>query len=466
MAKSSLAHKPKRLQSVSRAFGSVLLSLGVCALLAGLSSLSANTKSIKDIEKDIQDNKAKLQQKAQEERKISNRLTTLGNTINERKRQITKLREQITFIQKNITQNQSQNQTQERRLDGLRKALRTLEEEKSKIQFYIANLIIKDLTFQLVLDKQSVISPDDVILEDIFEILTKQTKEKIVGLSEKQGKIAEQIGSITKNIDEITHLIGTQQNRKEQLQRMINEQNLLNEKLQAELNDYNERLLQISKERDGLDNIIKELNIIKVKTQKEIEQERQKALAAEKERQEKERLEREKQAKSQQATTPQSQAQTTTPKTKESTKALQMSNSYKDVPVIKYTGPKTISPLEYYTVEQSFGPYHDPVYNLKVFNQSITLISKVPNAVVQSIFEGKVVFAKEYSSMLKKVIVIEHSNGIHTIYSQLDKIAPTVKPGFIVKKGYTIGRVSQRLGLEVIQKEKHINPLEVIAKSK
>lgn len=464
MAKSSLAHKPKRLQSVSRAFVGVLLSLGVCALLAGLSPLSANTKSIKDIEKDIQDNKAKLQQKAQEERKISNRLTTLGNTINERKRQITKLREQITFIQKNITQNQSQNQTQERRLDGLRKALRTLEEEKSKIQFYIANLIIKDLTFQLVLDKQSVISPDDVILEDIFEILTKQTKEKIVGLSEKQGKIAEQIGSITKNIDEITHLIGTQQNRKEQLQRMINEQNLLNEKLQAELNDYNERLLQISKERDGLDNILQELNIIKAKTQKEIEKERQKAIAAEKERQEKERLEREKQAKSQQATTP--QAQTPAPPTKEAPKILQVANSYKDVPVMKYTGPKTISPLEYYTVEQSFGQYNDPVYNLKVFNQSITLISKVPNAVVQNIFEGKVVFAKEVSSMLKKVVVIEHGNEIFTIYSQLDKIAPTVKPGFIVKKGYTIGRVSQRLGLEITQKDKHIDPLEVISKSK
>lgn len=461
MAKSRLAHKPERLQSTFGVFGSVLLSLGVCALLAGLSPLSANTKSIKDIEKDIQDNKAKLQQKAQEERKISNRLTTLGNTINERKRQITKLREQITFIQKNITQNQSQNQTQERRLDGLRKALRTLEEEKSKIQFYIANLIIKDLTFQLVLDKQSVISPDDVILEDIFEILTKQTKEKIVGLSEKQGKIAEQIGSITKNIDEITHLIGTQQNRKEQLQKMINEQNLLNEKLQAELNDYNERLLQISKERDGLDNILQELNIIKAKTQKEIEKERQKAIAAEKERQEKERLEREKQAKSQ-PTTPQAP----TPPTKEAPKILQVANSYKDVPVMKYTGPKTISPLEYYTVEQSFGQYNDPVYNLKVFNQSITLISKVPNAVVQNIFEGKVVFAKEVSSMLKKVVVIEHGNEIFTIYSQLDKIAPTVKPGFIVKKGYTIGRVSQRLGLEITQKDKHIDPLEVISKSK
>lgn len=425
-----------------------------------LNPLNANPKSIKDIEKDIQDNKAKLQQKAQAERKISSRLSTLGNTINERKKQITKLREQITFIQKNINQNQSQSQNQEKRLDGLRKALRTLEEEKSKVQFYIANLIIKDLAFQLVLDKQSIISPDDVILEDVFEILTKQTKEKIVVLSEKQGKIAEQIGSITKNIDEITHLIGTQQNRKEQLQKMINEQNLLNEKLQAELNDYNERLLQISKEREGIDNILQELNIIKAKTQQEIQKEKEKALAAEKERQEKERKEQEKQA--QQGTTPPPPP----PATKEALKVLQVASSYKDIPVIKYTGTKTISPLEYYTVEQSFGSVYDPVYNNRFFHQDVKLLSKVPNAVVQNIFEGKVIYAKEHSSMLKKVVIIDHGNDFVTIYSHLDKIAPTVKPGFIVKKGYTIGRVSQRLGLEVTQKDKHIDPLEIIAKSK
>lgn len=89
----------------------------------------------------------------------------------------------------------------------------------------------------------------------------------------------------------------------------------------------------------------------------------------------------------------------------------------------------------------------------------------MPNSVVYSIFDGKVVYAKE-APILKKVVIIEHSNEMYSIYSQLDKIAPTIKPGFVVKKGYTIGRVSQRLGLEITQKDKHIDPLEIIAKSK
>lgn len=424
--------------------------------------LASNTKkNIEDIEKDITTNKQKLQEKTKEERKISSRLSSLGNTINERKKQINSLKQQINFLQRSISQNQSQNQSQEKQLDSLRKMLKSFEDEKNTIQAYIANIIIKDLAFSLVLDKQSIVSPDDIILEDVFDILTKQSQGKVLALSEKQSKITDQINLITNNINEITLLIGTQQSKKEQLQKMINEQNLLNDKLQAELSDYNQKLLQISKEREGLDAILQDLNIIKANKQKEIERQKQALIAAQKAQEEKQR-----QAKQD---TKDSESKgikdKSEPKPKDPLNIVQVANSYKDVSIIKYNGAKTIAPLEYYTIEQNFGQYYDPVYNLKVFNESVMLLSKVPNAVVYNILDGKVVYAKE-APILKKVVIVEHSNETYTIYSQLDKIAPTVKPGFVVKKGYTIGRVSQRLGLEITQKDKHINPLDVIAKSK
>lgn len=424
-----------------------------CAILPVC--LVAAPKKLEDIEKDIHTNKQKLEEKAKEERKISSRLSSLGNTINARKKQISSLRAQIVFLQKSISQNQSQNQSQEKKLGSLRATLQALESEKSAIQAYIANIIIKDLSFSLVLDKQSAVSPDDVMLEEAFDLLTKQSQSKILALSDKQKKITDQIGLITHNINEITTLIGTQQSKKEQLQKMITEQNLLNDKLQAELNDYNQKLIQITKEREGLDSILQNLNIIKADRQKELERQRQALLAAQKAQKEKE----ERQAKENAAASTQQQSQ------KDNLNIVQVANSYKNVSVIKYTGAKTIAPLEYYTIEQNFGPYFDPVYNLKVFNESITLLSKVPNAVVYNILDGKVVYAKE-APVLKKVVIVEHSNETYTIYSQLDKIAPTVKPGFVVKKGYTIGRVSQRLGLEITQKDKHIDPIEIIAKSK
>ncbi len=64
--------------------------------------------------------------------------------------------------------------------------------------------------------------------------------------------------------------------------------------------------------------------------------------------------------------------------------------------------------------------------------------------------------------MLKKVVIIEHPNQMHTIYAHLDKIAPTVRPGLRIPKGYVIGKVNDKLNFEVTIKDRHINPLELI----
>ena len=65
--------------------------------------------------------------------------------------------------------------------------------------------------------------------------------------------------------------------------------------------------------------------------------------------------------------------------------------------------------------------------------------------------------------MLQKVVIVENKDGIHTIYAHLSKIAPTIKVGARLKKGYVIGRVEQDLTFEVTQKNYHINPMELIA---
>jgi len=51
--------------------------------------------------------------------------------------------------------------------------------------------------------------------------------------------------------------------------------------------------------------------------------------------------------------------------------------------------------------------------------------------------------------------------GIHTIYANLSKIAPNIKKGFKIKKGYVIGRVKDELVFEVTQKSYHINPIRL-----
>lgn len=92
----------------------------------------------------------------------------------------------------------------------------------------------------------------------------------------------------------------------------------------------------------------------------------------------------------------------------------------------------------------------------------MVLRSTTPDATVKNVLDGKVVFAKD-TAVLQKVIIMENTDGIHTIYAHLSKIAPTIKVGSKIKKGYVIGRVERDLTFEVTQKNYHINPMELIS---
>jgi len=125
-----------------------------------------------------------------------------------------------------------------------------------------------------------------------------------------------------------------------------------------------------------------------------------------------------------------------------------------------YKGMKTIAPLRGKVIKK-FGSYIDPIYKIKIYNDSITIKPYQKNSVVRSIMSGKVVYIGESGD--KKIIVIKHKGNIFSIYANLSKISPLIKKGSYVKRGQIIARVEDNLEFEVTYKEKPINPLKVIS---
>jgi murein DD-endopeptidase MepM/ murein hydrolase activator NlpD len=80
---------------------------------------------------------------------------------------------------------------------------------------------------------------------------------------------------------------------------------------------------------------------------------------------------------------------------------------------------------------------------------------------VKNVLNGKVVFAGK-SSMLGKVVVVAHSGKMHTVYAGLSKIAPTIRVGSKIKRGYIVGKVKRKLVFQATKNSKHINPLKLI----
>jgi len=74
---------------------------------------------------------------------------------------------------------------------------------------------------------------------------------------------------------------------------------------------------------------------------------------------------------------------------------------------------------------------------------------------------GKVVYAKKNAGMLDNVVIIQHENGLHTIYSHLDEISPTLVVGKWIKQGYVVGRVNNTLMFQATKDSSHIDPKDL-----
>ena len=87
--------------------------------------------------------------------------------------------------------------------------------------------------------------------------------------------------------------------------------------------------------------------------------------------------------------------------------------------------------------------------------------SKVKNAKVYSILKGKVIYAKNNAGTLGNVVIVKHSNALHTVYSQLSNIPRSLKVGKWVPKGYVIGRVNDTLVFQATKSNRYINPIKL-----
>ncbi|WRE42458.1 peptidoglycan DD-metalloendopeptidase family protein [Helicobacter pylori] len=393
-------------------------------LLATL--LSANTQKVSDIAKDIQHKETLLKKTHEEKNQLNSRLSSLGEAIRSKELQKAEMERQMIALKKSLEKNRNESLAQEKVLTNYRKSLDHLQKQRSFLQKRVFDTLLQDFLFSQALNGQNLASSNDVVLQVAFENLHQSTLSKMSQLSQEEKDLNAQALKVKSSIQKISSVIDEQKTREVTLKSLQTEQNKLILSMQKDYAIYNQRLTLLEKERQNLNALLKRLNIIKQNRENE--------------------------------------EKVSLKKSSQALEVKQVASSYQNINTTSYNGPKTIAPLNDYEVVQKFGPYIDPVYNLKIFSESITLVSKTPNALVRNVLDGKIVFAKEIN-MLKKVVIIEHKNGIRTIYSQLDKIAPTIKSGMRIQKGYVLGRIDQRLGFEVTMKEKHINPLELIARN-
>lgn len=392
-----------------------------------------------DTNSNIRQNERRLESIASKADSINKKLKNLGSNINDKNAKIKELERQIQKLSNNIDENQKSYKEQEKIFNETNAKQESLNKQLEFLQQELIDTILKDMAIIMMLNSKEPLSEDSIINEEVLKHLSDGAKNDIQAIIKEQERVKNDLNISRIRIANAKKIITAQMQKREILQIAKNEQQNLINKMNNELKAYDNELKKLDKERVGIQKILVDLNILK-KQELQAQEKKRKELLAQKDS----------------AKKPTSDSNIKVAPLE----VRQIGSSYRNVSTAKYNGAKTIAPLNNYTIETKYGPYFDPVYKMRVFNEFITLGVKSRSPVL-AVLDGKIVFAKN-TPVLKKVVIIEHKNGIHTIYSYLDEIPSNISVNANVKKGATIAFVSEKLHFEVTQKDKHIDPLQLI----
>jgi len=389
---------------------------------------------------------------------------------------------QLDKIAKNIKRANRENRVINQKLEKLSQQYASNDKEYKKSQEELAlyssnleqinqklqekhSLFIKTLASQssiiYAMSQSHEETRESIVLQEAYQLLKQQNSKELSNLKKqidinrnKKKQLIVKRKSVKRKIDKLS-----KQRKEYEKERQV-KQKLLKQ-LESDEDKYQAKIQRALDEQHALRSTLAQLNIIQ---KKEAEEEKriiaaQKAAVKAQKRRQREARRKRKLARKKARREGKKVVYNTKRESKSSVK--NMGSSYKRSKVYAYHGGRTISPISGARVVKAFGSYIDPIYKIKIFNESITLRAPSSNAKVKNVLNGKVVFAGS-SSMLGKVVVVSHSGKMHTVYAGLSKIAPTIRKGRRIKKGYVIGKVSRKLIFEATKNSKHINPMSLI----
>ncbi|CAA6827152.1 MAG: Membrane-bound metallopeptidase [uncultured Sulfurovum sp.] len=419
-------------------------------------------------------------------KKASKKLDKIANQIKSAEVDIEKIDANLEHLSEEYAKYEKEYNGLKSELGASEEVLMLTSTEIAKKQELFVSLLSKQFSVILAMEQIGTPTQNSIISYEVYKAYKKHNaqelevlKKDISGLEKsKQSKVLEQrklkksIAVIEKKRDAYTQ------------EKLAKEKTLL--KLAKNEEVYEKKLDALVNKQSSLRNTLAKLNILHKKEVKKsrkrakekreairLEKEHKrkvrklKALAKKKAREAKEAVKRAKTDKAKKAArlaakkAKEASRRAQTKVYKKSPKVRKVHSSYKKSKTYAYKGNKTISPLAGAKLIKKFGTYIDPIYKIKIFNESITLKAPSSNAKVKNILNGKVVFAGK-SSMLGKVVVVAHSGKMHTVYAGLSKIAPNIQVGSKIKKGYIVGKVASKLMFQATKNSKHINPLKLI----
>jgi len=410
----------------------VLLAISFCVI--------ANAKTNpSELFSKIKESKHTLANTQKEKSVTHKQLQTIANKIKKLKDEIGKYDKKIYELNGILGNANKKYQDSMAEIKGIDNIVKDLDKDIDKKTKEFAQKVSMQLGGVVAQNKTAQKDEKSIVLKEVLDRYKNYNQKELLKLSRN----IEQKNALRKNLlkrrDDIAKSIKDVNAQKKLYEKEKAEKNRLLKKLAVEEKRYSKKLRDIFRRQTVIRLTLTKLNLIQEETAQE---------AKRRERELKKRIKALKHLRR-------------SHKVVSVNSVKQYGTSYSIDNIYNYRGAKTISPLKSAKVVKNFGTFIDPVYKIKSHSDSVTLVSKSRDRRVYNVMNGEVSYIGE-NSMLGKLVVIKHSNGLHTIYADLNKFSPFLKVGSKVKKGTVIGKVKRKLIFEATKNGKFINPIRLI----
>ena len=441
----------------------ILFFIGV-ALLFGA--------DIKKIDQKIKYNKNILEAKKEEQSKTNEKIKVLANALSAEEDKYNNINTNLKQISASIASNKIKLDQAKQDIELLTQKSQAIEQYKKNVEEKIVKAVVDKYTTTIgreLLDKKTI---KEIIEKEKFKLIFENSKDNIMKSNIEYFQVTNQKNDNDAKRVELEKFINAGIAEEKRFTELKKAQEASIENLKSKHTEYQKELKAIVKKQNQLNSLLSQLNIVK---ETELEKIKRAELQA------KRAAERKAQEEARRAKKAQSSGTTDTVVTDDSDnkskdikvlsreilendsdlKVRNMGNTNQGIKLSDFKDVKMQQPLNSYTVVKKFGPYVDPVYKIELFNESVSLKSNTKNEKVFSALKGQVVYAKNDAGSLGNVVILKHSGDIHTIYSQLSQIAPTLSVGKVIPQGYVVGRVEDTLVFQATKNNRYLNPLEL-----
>ncbi|MBC8238269.1 MAG: peptidase M23, partial [Helicobacteraceae bacterium] len=318
--------------------------------------------------------------------KFSKNYTALNNKLAKNAKAILKQRleiqEQQKFLQDlklKLSEKELSYKDNTSQLENLITHNEKLKKEQDAIEQELVFVIAQSVSLSVILEDEYAVDENSLIEFEILNEMLKASKEKAQKLNEKYYSNSKDIESLNKQAESLRVAISSIDTKRKRLISTQKKNKKSLKKLEVAKSAYKKEVKALLRKQNLLKSTLAKLNIIKVDEANKAKEEKERKLAFE---EEEEILDDQ-----------------NLPKVKKH------GSSYQAIKTKSYKGPKTIAPLDSYTLSKKYGTYTDPIYGIKIFNESISLKPDTPNAKVKTVFNGKVIYADK-TAVLDNIVIV------------------------------------------------------------